>query len=249
MLLAEERCRACLRCHHLNPYDATSCEFGCGFLASKVYPITQIAQVDCVTICPSCGTLYSQAARVCKKCHNLLKFGSEAFEIAGDTRSRICDTCKSVFLPLDRFCSGCGAMRKHRFCYDKQPILPIMLIHNGAQVRCGGLVDTGAECTVFPLKISRMLNITLNPDDTMLFDGVASNAPITGYKALLQISLGFHRQYETSVYFSSNVSLPHVGLLGNNNFLDLFDIEYKGRKRIITIRERTHLLQEARHLG
>lgn len=241
MLQPEMKYRLCLRCGHLNPELATKCEFACGFLQTRPHPLPAIAEGNNVTICPTCGALYSVEGGACKNCNTSLLFGKDLYPKKKSASILYCHNCKKEMSSITHLCLFCSSMRKITIAYHKRPILPIILLHNTSQVRCGGLIDTGADFNVFPSAISHILGIDLSQAPMMRLHGI-SEEPIEAYEVKIRLGIGV-RQYETGLFFSDSFRLSDTGLLGNLGFLNRFFLEYSGGKKNFTLIENPHCLE------
>lgn len=103
----------------------------------------------------------------------------------------------------------------------KRPYLPVRLHYSGRRVDTLGLVDSGADSTVFAEQWALVLGIDLSAAPKVPMAGIGSNV---GRAANVRLDVGSQR-LDVQVTFAPDFP-PQFGLLGQNDFFVRFLVAF-----------------------
>jgi hypothetical protein len=112
------------------------------------------------------------------------------------------------------------------------PYLAVRLQLGGRHIDTQGLVDSGAERTLFHWDFARALGINLDPTCVESLDIVGGNADVWYVALYMTVA---NRRMSVDVGFSPAVP-PEHGLLGRSGFFDSFDVglDQRGARLLLT---------------
>jgi hypothetical protein len=113
-----------------------------------------------------------------------------------------------------------------------RPEIPVVLIGPNGQASIFGLVDTGADTTIFPKHLAQNLGIALQPDAEMqatVFGGTPVSLDVGEVTILLQKDGESLQWRETVCFFDMSGELSdQFAILGHAGFLDYFTATFDG---------------------
>jgi hypothetical protein len=121
-------------------------------------------------------------------------------------------------------------LRRGRHAY---PIVPITLSYQGRSLRTEGLLDSGANLSLFPAEIAEYLGLSLESGRPIYLSGIGGR--ILGYRH--QVSLAVETTaFQATIVFSAEF-ISSFNILGRDNFFKKFRITFNERQRFVEIEE------------
>ncbi len=119
-----------------------------------------------------------------------------------------------------------------------RPIIPISLKYKNKGVRFEALIDSGADYTVFPGGLGRMLGLNIESGKKDYITGVSGDT-ITIYFHQNIIEVG-GLPFEIFAGFADGMNQSH-GILGQNGFFENFKVKFDlGKKEVeVTLKQKT----------
>ncbi|MFH0937338.1 MAG: retropepsin-like aspartic protease [Candidatus Daviesbacteria bacterium] len=106
--------------------------------------------------------------------------------------------------------------------YLLRPIIPVSLSYKNRSIHYEALIDSGADFSIFPLEIAKMLNISLKKEDSIYFSGLGDEF-MEGFKSKIILRIN-KLEFKTNVVFADLSGKS--GILGQNGFFDLFEVKF-----------------------
>ncbi len=124
----------------------------------------------------------------------------------------------------------------HRL-FHYRPVLFVQVSGSQSHLAFDGLLDTGADETVFQERVAQSLGIDLTGAEERQIDLIGRPAPIrVRYAAVtLQITDGLRETYAWSAVVGFAATRLRYNLLGHGGFLEHFDIEFRGADRVAVV--------------
>ena len=113
-----------------------------------------------------------------------------------------------------------------------RPIIPIVVKSDNVFILYDGLIDSGADYSIFSLEIAHRLGIKLSNKNATHFMGVGKDE-VSGYWGNIDIRVA-GIIYKTRVIFARISDFGH-GILGQKGFFDQFDVNFSLHKQTIEI--------------
>jgi hypothetical protein len=121
-------------------------------------------------------------------------------------------------------------VRLREFWY---PIVPIVLFHGAQKLVTRGLVDSGANFSVFNAQVADTLGVDLRAGERVELHGLGR---AVGYIHQVGMALGKYR-FEARAVFSSELTVS-LNILGRSDFFQPFLITFDERGRKIRLEPR-----------
>lgn len=113
-----------------------------------------------------------------------------------------------------------------------RPIIPIILKSKTKVMLYSGLVDSGADHSIFSLDVAKALEIKLTPKAKIQFFGAGKDT-IEGFWSKIELRVS-GKIYITKVIFADISQFDH-GILGQLGFFDHFDVKLSHQKQTVEI--------------
>ena len=113
------------------------------------------------------------------------------------------------------------------------PIIPIDILTKYGYQSLDFLVDTGADCSMMPKSMAKIIGINLNKLPQMHFGGIESKGVLT-YIAEVTIKI-IHKPIKITCALSSNEQCPFI--LGRKDIFDKYNILFNNKNRVIKLSE------------
>lgn len=113
-----------------------------------------------------------------------------------------------------------------------RPIIPIILRSKTKVMLYSGLIDSGADHSIFSLDVAKALEIKLRSKAKIQFSGVGKDT-IEGFWSKIELRVS-GKTYTTKVIFADISQFDH-GILGQIGFFDHFDVKLSHSKQTIEI--------------
>lgn len=107
--------------------------------------------------------------------------------------------------------------------YILRPIIPVSLIYNDRRLRFEALIDSGADYTIFPGGLGRMLGLNVESGKKDSIVGVSGDT-ITIYFHKITIEVG-GLPFKIFAGFADGMNQSH-GILGQSGFFDNLKVEF-----------------------
>lgn len=114
------------------------------------------------------------------------------------------------------------------------PIVPILLSHQSRSLRTEGLLDSGANTSLFPAEVAEYLGVSLEAGKGVYLSGIGGR--ILGYRHEVSLTIGVV-EFETSVVFSAEFT-SFFNLLGRDNFFEQFRITFDEHLKFVELEPR-----------
>jgi len=109
------------------------------------------------------------------------------------------------------------------------PIIPVELRYRGRGLLTEGLVDSGANLSVFSADIADYLGLPLTRGKALILQGVGGR--ILGYQHTLKLKVGT-AEFRLPICFSAEL-VTSFNLLGREGFFQKFRVTFdEGKKRL-----------------
>lgn len=113
-----------------------------------------------------------------------------------------------------------------------RPIIPLILKTSGMFILYEGLVDSGADYSIFSLEIAQKLGIKLSNKKEAHFLGVGKDE-VKGFFSAVELRIG-DVSYQAKVIFAEISDFGH-GILEQKGFFDHFDVRLSYQKQMIEL--------------
>jgi hypothetical protein len=114
--------------------------------------------------------------------------------------------------------------------FHYRPVTGVLLtgLHGSRQV--DGILDTGADETVFPEDVAARIGIDLTGAEERQVDLIGRPAPVRCRYATVQLQItdGSHMTYEWTAVVAFAATRLRYSLLGHGGFLQFFDADFRG---------------------
>lgn len=122
--------------------------------------------------------------------------------------------------------------------WQKKPLLPVKIRHQGIIISYLALVDSGADFNVFHGDIAELLGIDLSKlTNKVKFSGVKDDkTPCVGYLATVDLGIG-KNFFDSVVMFSNDISDDGYGIVGQAGFFTNFEISFIRSKYTFELKE------------
>jgi len=104
----------------------------------------------------------------------------------------------------------------------KFPIIPITLIKENVKIDIDGLIDSGANISVFREEIAECLEIVIEDGDEILLQGLGGR--IVGYIHELRVRVD-DEEFPCKVVFSKELTVG-LNILGREGFFEYFQVTF-----------------------
>lgn len=119
-----------------------------------------------------------------------------------------------------------------------RPTVPIRLIGSGGSIVVRGLLDTGADETIFPRSIAEMLGVELEEAEAVPVAGIGGH-PVMAVLGTVDMEVGKGKQrvrWRQQVRFATFARADdEEAILGHAGFLDFFTATFDGKKHEVTL--------------
>ena len=106
---------------------------------------------------------------------------------------------------------------------DKEfPIIPITLIKENVAIDIDGLIDSGANISVFREEIAECLEVVIEDGEEILLQGLGGR--IVGYIHELRVRVD-DEEFPCKVVFSKELTVG-LNILGREGFFDYFQVTF-----------------------
>ena len=115
---------------------------------------------------------------------------------------------------------------------DRQfPIIPITLIKKNIEIDTDGLIDSGANISVFREEIAECLEISIEDGEEILIQGLGGR--IVGYIHELRVRVD-DVEFPCKVVFSKELTVG-LNILGREGFFEYFQITFNEKDKEVVI--------------
>jgi len=104
----------------------------------------------------------------------------------------------------------------------KFPIIPITLIKENVKIDIDGLIDSGANISVFREEIAECLEIVIEDGDEILLQGLGGR--IVGYIHELRVRVD-DEEFPCKIVFSKELTVG-LNILGREGFFEYFQVTF-----------------------
>lgn len=111
------------------------------------------------------------------------------------------------------------------------PIVPITLSYQGRSLRTEGLLDSGANISLFPAEIADYLGLSLETGSPTYLSGIGGR--ILGYQHEVTLAVDA-TIFQASIVFSAEF-ISSLNILGRDNFFEQFRITFNERLKFVEI--------------
>jgi hypothetical protein len=121
--------------------------------------------------------------------------------------------------------------------FHYRPVMAVRLAGPRGDRVYDGLLDTGADWTVFRERTAARVGIDLTGAEERDFELVGRSTSIRCRytRVRLQITDGLRETYEWTAVIGFTASLLYYNLLGHGGFLEFFDVEFRGADREVVL--------------
>lgn len=120
--------------------------------------------------------------------------------------------------------------------YIPRPVIPIHIINDDKRVGYHVLIDSGADYCIFHASIGEVIGLKIRNDKKMFFWGTGG-VKQTAYFHHVHIEVGGYR-HPCYAGFSYDFEKMPYGVLGQNEFFDVFTVLFDKVKGRVEIRQR-----------
>ena len=117
-----------------------------------------------------------------------------------------------------------------------RPVIPVEIIYKGETVSYEALVDSGADCCIFPAQIADVLGIDVESGEKKEVWGVTGVSEYY-YVHFVELIVGGW-SYDVKVGFLPNIARLGYGILGQKGFFDTFIVKFDLLKSEIELKTR-----------
>ena len=117
-----------------------------------------------------------------------------------------------------------------------RPVIPVEIIYKGKTVSYEALVDSGADCCIFPAQIADVLGIDVKSGEKKEVWGVTGVSEDYFVHYVELIVGGW--SYDVKVGFLPNIARLGYGILGQKGFFDTFIVKFDLLKSEIELKTR-----------
>ena len=111
----------------------------------------------------------------------------------------------------------------------KKPVISVVLEHLGKELNLLGLVDSGADSTVFNAEYGLGIGLPVDRGAPESIGGIGGSLNCKPCEATLKFLTGEHaRQIKTKIMFSREYKRPFV-LLGHDTIFKLYEITFNDK--------------------
>ena len=115
---------------------------------------------------------------------------------------------------------------------DRQfPIIPITLIKGNVTIDIDGLIDSGANISVFREEIAECLEIAIEDGEEILLQGLGGR--IVGYIHELRVRVD-DEEFPCKVVFSKELTVG-LNILGREGFFEYFRVTFNERAKEVIL--------------
>ena len=107
-------------------------------------------------------------------------------------------------------------------------------VAGGVPERLAVVLDTGADCCLFPLKLARLLDLDIAHLPRATHRGVGSQSNLTYYTDVA-IDLGNGIAFTAYAGFKVGLDAMGLGLLGQAGFFEQFNVEFRHSEKLFTV--------------
>ena len=109
------------------------------------------------------------------------------------------------------------------------PIVPITLSYQGRSLRTEGLLDSGANVSLFPAEIAEYLRVPLEKGRSISLSGIGGR--ILGYRHEIDLAVNA-THFKAAVVFSAEF-VSSFNILGRDSFFEQFQITFNERLKFV----------------
>lgn len=113
-----------------------------------------------------------------------------------------------------------------------RPIITLTLCHGSKKLNVLGLVDTGADESLFPGEFATLLGHNLTKGKPRTFSGIGGT--VTGYLHQTDVKVGPYA-LRINIYYCDDWNKWGFGLLGQNSFLTRFDALFSRKDKELSL--------------
>ena len=106
--------------------------------------------------------------------------------------------------------------------HGRKPYVPVRLRNGGRAIETFGIVDSGADSSLFHRDWATPLGLVIDPTRPALTTGIGGDAQVWYFDIALSV---FGKSFTASVGFSDSVPKP-FGLLGRADFFAAFSVGF-----------------------
>lgn len=114
-----------------------------------------------------------------------------------------------------------------------RPVIPLRIVGTSGHLEFRGLVDTGADDTLFPEAVIDQLGIAIPPGDRAVIVGIEGSTTVVRYGTVDLMLPGPGGGYRWSARVGFHAGFRIV--LGHVGFLEYFTATFNGRSRQLTL--------------
>jgi len=111
------------------------------------------------------------------------------------------------------------------------PIVPIILSYQGKSLRTEGLLDSGANISLFLAEVAAYLGLSLETGNPTSLSGVGGR--ILGYRHEVTLAIEA-TTFQAAIVFSAEF-ISSFNILGRDNFFEQFRITFNERLKFVEI--------------
>ena len=114
--------------------------------------------------------------------------------------------------------------------FHYRPVTGVLLTGPHGSRQVDGILDTGADETVFPEDVAARIGIDLTGAEERQVDLAGRPAPVRCRYAAVQLRItdGSHTAYEWTAVVAFAATRLHYSLLGHGGCLEFFDADFRG---------------------
>lgn len=117
--------------------------------------------------------------------------------------------------------------------YHLRPVIQIMLKNEGNVIRYRALIDSGADCNIFPAELTKLLGINLDECIKSSMTSISGDRIEVYYKEIIIIVGGI--ELSTVAGFAYHL-FQGQGILDQNGFFDKYPVKFTFSKEEIEIK-------------
>lgn len=114
-----------------------------------------------------------------------------------------------------------------------RPIIPLTIFYRQKFVQFAALIDSGADCNIFPSDVANYLGIELTKGRRRNITGI-SGGKIKGYEHPVNLKVGSCK-FSSKIAFSNQFPKNALAVLGNKGFFDKFSVRFVYSKGLIEL--------------
>lgn len=117
--------------------------------------------------------------------------------------------------------------------FIKRPVADVFIKStSGEWIEFHPYIDSGADLTLIPLSLGKLLGFTVNEKKIEQIGGIRGSVPIINFKNLMRIG---DKEIEANIAWALVEEVPP--LLGRTSVFDNFDIKFRQKRGLIEFQE------------